>query len=174
MHLCMHCIGFVFYYTLVQSSMWGLLHTVFLFWAVVFPFSYRQLRISGRIRYAHIISVVLAVVIPLPAPLAHLKDGYVLLIINPPLTCLGRNTTITFFTYILTISIILAAVSCQLVIIFSTIFKVNSVNEPKPFLLKDACFMAMGRSIIGSSYFDLGRSVDVHCMYIASFIAIQH
>ena len=86
--------------------MWGLLHAVFLFWAVVFPFSYRSLKLSGRIRYTHIFCVVLAVIVPLPAALAHLKDGYVINF-TPTLVCTGRSEDYNFYTVVLPLSIIL-------------------------------------------------------------------
>ena len=103
--------------------MWAFLHGIFLFWAVVFPFNYRQLRISGRIRYAHIISVVLAVVVPLPAALVHLKDGHIAFI-TPALLCQGRNRDYTYYTLVLPLSIIMCITSCLLVVIIWTIFKV--------------------------------------------------
>ena len=117
-------LGCVFYYCLEQISVWGFLHTVFLFWAVVFPFNYRQLRISGRMRYAHIISVVLAVVIPLPAALVHLKDGHIARY-TPTLLCPGRNEDYTYYTLILPVSIVVCIASCLLVVITWTIFKVD-------------------------------------------------
>ena len=117
-------LGFLFTYAMEQIPMWVLLHTVFLFWAVVFPFSYRSLKISGRIRYAHIFCVVLAVIIPLPAALVHLKDGY-----NSPntptLVCAGRNGDYTYYTFVLPVSIIQCAISCLLVVIIWTIFNVR-------------------------------------------------
>ena len=103
--------------------MWAFLHGIFLFWAVVFPFNYRQLRISGRIHYAHITSIVLAVVVPLPAALVHLKDGHIAFY-TPTLFCQGRNRDYTYYTFILPVSIIMCITSCLLVVIIWTIFKV--------------------------------------------------
>ncbi len=103
--------------------MWAVLHAVFLFWGVKFPFSYRQLRVQKRIRYAHIISVILAVVVPLPGALIHLKDGYVSP--NPPANaCAGRNLDFTYYTFVLPISVMIGTTSCLLVLILWTIFKV--------------------------------------------------
>ena len=117
-------LGFLSTYGMEQIPMWVLLHTVFLFWAVVFPFSYRRLKLSGRIRYAHIFCVVLAVVIPLPAALVHLKDGYNSLT-TPTLACTGRNADYTYYTYVLPVSIILCVTSCLLVVIIWIIFNVR-------------------------------------------------
>ena len=103
--------------------MWIFLHSIFLFWAVVFPFNYRQLRISRRIRYAHIISVVLAVVVPLPAALVHLKDGHIAYY-TPTILCQGRNRDYAYYTFVLPVSIIMCITSCLLVVIIWTIFKV--------------------------------------------------
>ena len=116
-------LGCVFYYCLEQICMWGFLHAIFLFWAVVFPFKYRQLKISGRMRYAHIISVVLAVVIPIPAALVHLKDGHSARF-TPTFLCPGRNLDYTYYTLILPASIVVCVTSCILVVILWIIFKV--------------------------------------------------
>ncbi len=99
-------------------------HAIFLFWAVKFPFSYRQLRISGRIRYAHVISVLLALIIPLPGALFYLKSGF-LSPRNPPLICFGAGTDHGYYTFTLPISISLGSTSCLLMLTFWKIFKVG-------------------------------------------------
>ena len=116
-------LGCVYLYCLDQTIIWGFLHSVFLFWAVVFPFNYRQLRISGRIRYSHIISVVLAIVIPIPAALVHLKDGHNAGI-TEILACPGHNDDYTYYTLVLPVSIMLCTTLCLLVVILWIIFKV--------------------------------------------------
>ena len=117
-------IGVVIYYCTEQVGMWIVLHTTFLFWGVVFPFSYRELRVSGRIRYAHIISVLLALIVPLLGALAPLKDGYVITR-NPTLACQGRNSDHTYYTFILPATITLCITSCLLAVTFWTLFKVG-------------------------------------------------
>lgn len=112
-------------YSLEQICILSVLHTVFLYWAVAFPFSYRQFKISGRICYTHIICVVLAVVIPIPGGLVHLKDGYITAG-NPATVCVGRNLDYTYYTFIIPISVTLAMMSCLLVLTIWTIFKVQS------------------------------------------------
>lgn len=113
--------GLVFTYCLEQISMWAMLHAVFLFWGVRYPFNYRQLRVSGRIRYTHIISVVLAIVVPLFPALINLKGGYVLTTI-PSLACAGRSTEYIYYTIILPVSVILAIITCLLALIVWTIY----------------------------------------------------
>jgi hypothetical protein len=116
-------IGFAFNYILVQISVWTVLHAIFLFYGVAFPYSFRKLRNSGRIRYAHIISVILAVLLPAIGPCVLLRDGYVI-ISTPTLTCVGRNLDITYYGVILPISILTCITSCLLVLLFWSIFKV--------------------------------------------------
>lgn len=89
-----------------------------------YPFNYRMFKLSGRIRYAHISSVILAVVVPLPAALVHLKGGYVITA-SPTLVCAGRNTDYNYYTFILPLSIILTITMCLLVLIFWTVLKVR-------------------------------------------------
>lgn len=117
-------IGFVFNYCLVQISIWAALHATFLLWAVKYPYSYRQLRVSGRIRYAHVISVILAVVFPLLGPCILLRDGYSS-IASPPLACTGRNLDVTYYTIILPVSFLVGMTSCLLVLLLWALFKVH-------------------------------------------------
>ena len=105
--------------------MWAVLHATFLFWAVRFPLSYRQLKTSGRIRYAHIISVVLAVIGPLVVPCISLRDGYSSISAST-ISCRGRNFELVYYATILPGSFLVGATSCLLVVIFWTIFKVCS------------------------------------------------
>ena len=115
-------------YCLEQISIWAALRAVFLFWAVKFPFSYRNLLSSGRIRYAHIISVLLAVIIPLPSALVFLKDGF-LNNRNPGIVCIGRNIDHIYYLLILPISIFDAVTSCLLLLIFWIVLKVDLVRN---------------------------------------------
>ena len=124
---CTLCtIGFVFLYTSGQVYVWAVLHGTLLMWAVRFPISYRLLKDSGRIQYAHIISVILAVLVPLVPPCISLRDGY-LGIASPSLFCGGRNLDTTYYAAILPISFLVGTASCLLVFIFWTIFKVNNI-----------------------------------------------
>ena len=101
-----------------------MLHAVFLFWAVVFPFKYKEFQGLGKIRYAHIISVLVALILPLPAALVPLKDGF-LSSRNPTLLCVGRNADYIYYFLVLPISIILGISSYLLVVTFWVIFKVS-------------------------------------------------
>jgi hypothetical protein len=103
---------------------WGGLHAGFVFWGLRYPFSYRTFKLLGRARYAHIISVLVAVLLPLPAALIHLKGGYVITA-NPSLTCAGRNTDYTYYTFVLPLSVMLTITTCLIVLIFWTLLKVS-------------------------------------------------
>jgi hypothetical protein len=103
--------------------MWALLHAFFLNWAIRFPASYRQLRTSVRIRYAHIISVVLAVMLPLVGPCVILKDGH-LVLGSAMLFCIGRNFDFNYYAVILPTSLFVGMTLFLLVFLFWTIFKV--------------------------------------------------
>ncbi len=117
--------GIVFHYCLTQCCVWALLHAVFLFWGLIFPFNYRLLRVSGRVRYAHIISVLVAMIIPVIGALVPLKDGY-LSSRNPTLVCIARNADYAYYFLVLPMSIILGITSCLMVVTFWIIFKVIS------------------------------------------------
>ena len=104
--------------------MWGGIHAGFVFWGLKYPFNYRMFKISGKIRYAHIISVLLAVVLPLPGALVHLKGGYVITA-SPSLVCAGRNTDYTYFAFTLPLSVLLVITTCLIALILWTVLKVS-------------------------------------------------
>ena len=104
--------------------MWMLVFALFLFWGVVFPFSYRQFIDLGRVRYAHAISSTLSIILPLLPALLHLKDGYILSL-HPPYICFGRNRDITFYSVILPLSMMLGRALCLVTIVLWTIFKAS-------------------------------------------------
>ena len=56
-------------------------------------------------RNAHIISILLAAVSPLPGALVHLKDGYIVTR-SSAFVCLGRNRGFTFYGFVLPTSIL--------------------------------------------------------------------
>ena len=122
-----HNLGFMQYYCLMQYTVWSAMHFIFMFWSIEFPFSYRQLKISGRIRYAHVGSVVLAILIPLPAGLIHLKDGYINSLI-PTIGCVGYHSDFNYYTLVLPLSVLVAITTCLLVLIIWTLFKVRFIN----------------------------------------------
>ena len=119
----------------MQICMWAALHATFLFWAARYPISYRKLRISGRIRYAHIISVLLAVVLPLLGPCVLLKEGFISTA-TPPLLCAGRNFDFVYYAIILPVSFLVGITSCLLVILFWTLIKVRThISSAKKILV---------------------------------------
>ena len=126
-HVYNYCVppaGITFNYTVVQVGTWIALHAVFLFWGVAFPFNYRRLKLMNRFKYAHILSIVVGVVLPLPAALLPLKDGYVLPTRNVIRACAVRNADVLFYTFILPLSFLLGLTTILLALMFGIIFKV--------------------------------------------------
>ena len=115
--------GLAFVYFVIQLDAWAAVHSIFLFWGVRFPFNYRSLKASGNVRYAHIISVLLVVILPIPGPFIILKDGY-LITDNPNLVAAGRNPDLTYFFFTLPSNTLLFITSVMLFLLFWTVFKV--------------------------------------------------
>ena len=116
--------GIVFFYTGMQTSMWAVLDAVFFFWAIVAPFSYQQFKLSGRIRIAHIISVLLGLLVPLPTPLIQLVYGYTNYY-APVIYCIGYDGDYIYYTWLLPNSIIIGITTFLQIYIIWTIFKVE-------------------------------------------------
>ena len=64
-------------------------------------------------------------VLPAIAALVPLIDGYTITPI-PLDSCIGRNVVVTYFTTILPVSVLMAAITTVLVFLFWTIFKVSA------------------------------------------------
>ena len=124
MCLSLLCAGAVVSYSLVHLSVWAVLQAVFMFWSVAYPFSFRQLKITGKIRYAHIISILLALLIPLPSAFTQLAGGSVFTT-NLVVPCLGRNRNYIYYTFILPISLLLGGGLVLLMLVIWILFKVG-------------------------------------------------
>lgn len=72
---------------------------------------YRNLYASGKMCYAHIISILVALVLPLPGALAPLMDGF-LNTQNPPVFCIRHCIDFVYYFTALPLSIIVAVTSC--------------------------------------------------------------
>lgn len=98
-----------------------LMFAIILFWGVKYPFSYRKAKNKGKTRYAHAAGGLLAVLLPLTV-LVNLNDGY-RISVDSPYNCIGRNPDYRYYTFFLPLSIIVAATSFLLVLVFWIIFR---------------------------------------------------
>ena len=88
--------GVILAYGLVQLVLWITFHAISLCWGILFPFHFRQMKLTKKLKYVHISTVLVALLLPIiPALLLLFKDGYV--IIDTPTTfCAGRSLEYTF------------------------------------------------------------------------------
>ena len=83
------------------------------------------MKIEKKLKYFHITTVLIALSFPTIPSLIYLNDGYV--IANSPTTlCLGRSVAVTFFAFILPLSVHTAVARSALIIMFWKIFKVHT------------------------------------------------
>ena len=115
-------------YCLLQITVWTILQAMFMFWSVAYPFRFRQLKITGNIRYAHIISILLALLIPLPSAFIQLVDGSVF-VTSLVLPCLGRSVDYIYYTFILPDSLLIMCEVITLVFIIWILFKVSATCQ---------------------------------------------
>ena len=120
--------GIVFTYGMSQLGIFILFHAVGLCWGVVFPFHFWKFKAEGKLKYVHIATLLIALLLPLVPALLQLKDGYVVAN-SPTVICYGRSIDITFFSFILPMSTILAVATSILTIMFWIIFKVNTSDS---------------------------------------------
>ena len=120
--------GIAYSYLSLQITLWGTFHALGLCWGIMFPFHYRRFKTEGRIKYVHVTTVILGLVLPAISALVPLAGGYTITP-SPINHCVGRNMAITYFTIILPISILMAASSTVLIILFWIIFKVKNLQN---------------------------------------------
>ena len=94
-------------------------------WSVPFPLHLRKFRAEKKLKYVHVTTVLVALFLPLVPALLHLIRGYSLGN-TPTVVCLGRSIAVTFYSFVLPLSIVSAIVTVTslLVILFWIIFKV--------------------------------------------------
>lgn len=125
MHACiiLMFVGIVFTYGQVQVSMWAFFHATAILIGIAFPFFYRNIKAENKIKYIHITTVVLALVLPAIPSLLHLIDGYTISS-SLNVVCAGRNRSITYITVVLPNSVLCALTTAALIITFWKILKV--------------------------------------------------
>ena len=107
-----------------QVGFWVAFHAVELCWGVIFPYHFRRMKTERKIKYFHIIAILLALVFPILPAFINLHDGYIMAD-TPTTVCFGRSNTVTFFGLILPLSILIAVATSALIITFWKILKVR-------------------------------------------------
>ena len=115
--------GIIISYLLVQITLWSTFHTLGLCWSIEFPFHYRRFKTEKKIKYIHIITLIIGLILPTIFALVPLIDGYTIAL-NPTDDCIAKNVAITFFITILPLNVLMAVNSTVLIILFWRIFKV--------------------------------------------------
>ena len=82
------------------------------------------MKTERKLKYFHIITVLIALFFPALPALINLHDGYT--VADTPTTiCVGRNVAVIFFALILPLSVLIAVATSALIIMFWKILKVN-------------------------------------------------
>ena len=126
-----YSVGIVFYYGIFQLGVWWFCHVVSLFWVIRFPFHFRSFKAAHRLKYVHIIMVVVGLVLPtLPVILPFTTGdpnmrGFGLTTF-PPTNCDRLQGLLTFFSLPLPINLLLVTGIPLLIIVLWIVHKVKS------------------------------------------------
>ena len=96
-----------------------------LFWKVQFPLHSRSYEKARRIKYIHLICVILALVLPLVPVITVASKGGFTITRYPTFLCTGSDADATYYTIVLPIVIILGIGTTVLVLVFWKIHKVR-------------------------------------------------
>ena len=116
-------------YGQAQLGYWVAFHAISLCWAIVFPFHFRRMKAEGKLKYFHIVTVLIAMLFPTLPALINLRDGYIMAD-RPTTLCIGRNVDIIFFALVLPLCVLIAVAISALIIMFWKILKVHITHEP--------------------------------------------
>ena len=142
--------GILFTYVLCQLALWWLFHTVSLFWKVIFPFHARSFDVSGKVKYIHIICVIVGILLPLLPIITSMakfamdirkqNENSTSQIKNdlflsgglgfrssrfPAILCSGRDADVIFYSVVLPIDIILASGCTMLISLLLSVHRVS-------------------------------------------------
>ena len=120
-------------YCLLQILYWWLFHVGVFVWSIYFPFQYRSFKLGNKMKYLHLISITVAIILP-SASIAATMGRYSVEIKSsssnasfwssgagyvpggyPPI-CTGRDSSVFFYSYLLILDISLT-VGCTLLIL---------------------------------------------------------
>ena len=118
-------VGAAYIYIFFQLDVWLLGHVIILFWGITFPFHYRSFDLSGRLKYIHIATIVVALLLPsIPVGIAFGTGGYTYDGI-PPISCLPRNAAVGFYATFLPSTVLVSIGATFLTLILWKLVKVR-------------------------------------------------
>ncbi len=115
-------------------------HALGLGWSILFPFHYRRFKISGRIKYIHVATIVLSLVVPTIPALLPLIHGYTITS-GPFGFCVPRDIDTTYFTLALPTSILMAITTSVFVSLFWRLLKVTNLIRDHASLIYKDCIL---------------------------------
>jgi hypothetical protein len=115
-------------YGQAQLGYWVAFHAISLCWAIVFPFHFRRMKTEGKLKYFHIVTVLIALLFPTLPALINLHDGYTMAD-TPTTICIGRNVDVIFLALVLPLCVLIAVAASALIITFWKILKVYHDQE---------------------------------------------
>ena len=92
------------------------------------PLKMNHLRASKKLKYMHIVAVILGIVLPMGPLVAFGKIGRVTMTRFPTILCTSSDKHVTFGLMVVPMSIIIAMGSTLLVFVFRTVVKVISYH----------------------------------------------
>ena len=114
-------------YAIIHLALWWILNVAALYWRVRFPFHSRYYDKSNRTRYVHISCVIIAIVLPLYAPLALFLKGGFTITRFPPTGCFGGDVDTIFYSVIAPTTVILAIGTTMLLLLLWRIRQVATI-----------------------------------------------
>ena len=121
--------GSVLFYCFMQIAVLWICHVSMIFWNVRFPDQYMLLNRRHQVKYIHLVSGLVAIVVPVIPVAAIFGTGGFVNARFPPLLCLPSNANAAFYSLVLPVSVLIASGVTLLLAVFWTLHKVRVISH---------------------------------------------
>ena len=132
LHFFLLPVGNIFMYVMFQMPLWLLVHTLSLFWGIMFPFHFKRSTELGRMKILHMIVLPVGIILPCSPSiclyLVYSGVNFYRLSGLPPF-CFPNKTKVAYYAIGLPISIMVVTVAILQTVMLRKILKVGQYNN---------------------------------------------
>ena len=132
-------VGGVSHFVFLQQILMWFFHIIAVFWTIKFPFHAKSFETKGYTRYVHYGMLALTFILPFITIIVIAGTGGCRASRIPAIICLARKPDVTFYAFVLPLSILTAAGMSLIVVMFWILYHItrdladikNKKQEPK-------------------------------------------
>ena len=121
-----HSTGGVFYYIALQQALLWTFHTAAVLWTIKFPFAAKAFEVKGYTKYVHVTMLALAISLPFICVIVVFGTGGCRLTRFPNIICLAKVPDVTFYAFVLPLSVLTAVGMSMIATIFWILYHITN------------------------------------------------